>query len=66
MSITKANRQNHPSDEMEYTAREIRRVTQGLPAKSRQEIYNHLHEGMDIYLMRDVFSEACKKAIEGN
>jgi len=51
---------------MEYTAREIRRVTQGLPAKSRQEIYNRLHEGMDIYLMRDVFSEACKKAIERN
>lgn len=66
MSITKINRQDYHSDEMEYTAREIRRVTQGLPAKSRQEIYNRLHEGMDIYLMRDVFSEACKKAIEGN
>jgi len=54
------------NSEFTYTAREIRRVTQGLPAKSRQAIYNRLHEGMDIYLMRDVFSEACKKAIEGN
>lgn len=32
----------------------------------QQEIYNRLHEGMDIYLMRDVFSEACRKAIERN